>query len=66
MNVALLLYVLVTDFQGLVAGDIGLRESVVVVCVVMLLVGVGLYFVNNLAQRRLDPSRSGGGRDGRE
>ncbi|MDQ3602486.1 MAG: APC family permease [Actinomycetota bacterium] len=66
VNVALLLYVLVTDFQGLVAGDIGLRESVVVVCVVMLLVGVGLYFVNNLAQRRLDPSRSGGGRDGRE
>jgi len=67
VNVALLLYVLVTDIQGLVAGDIGLRESVVVVCVVMLLVGVGLYFVNNLAQRRLDPSsRSGGGRDGRE
>ena len=66
VNVALLLYVLVTDIQGLVAGDIGLRESVAVVCVVMLLVGVGLYFVNNLAQRRLDPSRSGGGRDGRE
>jgi basic amino acid/polyamine antiporter, APA family len=66
VNVALLLYVLVTDIQGLVAGDIGLRESVFVVCVVMLLVGVGLYFVNNLAQRRLDPSRSGGGRDGQE
>lgn len=65
VNVALLLYILVTDIQGLIAGDVGPRESVVVVCLVMLLVGVGLYFVNNLAQRRLDPSRSGGGRDDR-
>jgi APA family basic amino acid/polyamine antiporter len=61
-NIALLLYVLVTDIQDLVAGAIGLRESVVVVCVVMLLIGVGLYFVNNLAQRRLDPPRPDAGR----
>ncbi len=64
VNVALLLYVLITDLQGLFAGDIGPRESVLVVCLVMLLVGVGLYFVNNLAQRRLDPARPGG-RNGR-
>lgn len=58
VNVALLLYVLVTDIQSLVAGDIGVRESVVVVCVVMLLVGLGLYFINNVAQRRLDANRA--------
>jgi amino acid transporter len=39
-------------------------ESVVVVCLVMLLIGVGLYFVNNLAQRRLDPALRRGGREG--
>jgi amino acid transporter len=64
VNVALLLYVLVTDIQDLVGGDIGPRESVVVVCLVMLLVGAGLYFVNNLAQRRLDSSTTRGGREG--
>jgi amino acid transporter len=66
VNVALLLYVLITDLQGLLAGDTGLRESVVVVCLVMLLIGGGLYFVNNFAQRRLDPERTDAGRDGRE
>jgi len=64
VNVALLLYVLVTDIQGLIAGDIGPRASVIVVCLVMLLIGVGLYFVNNLAQRRLDPALRRGGREG--
>ena len=66
VNVALLLYVLITDLQGLLAGDTGLRESVVVVCLVMLLIGGGLYFVNNFALRRLDPERTDAGRDGRE
>ncbi len=61
VNIALLLYVMVTDLQGVVAGDITLRASVVVVCLLMLLIGVGLYFVNNLAQSRLDSSRT---RDG--
>src|SRR5829696_333606 len=65
VNVALLLYTLIEDLQGLIAGDVGLRESVLVVCLVMLLVGVGLYFVNNLAQRRLDASRPSGGRNSR-
>ena len=64
VNVALLLYVLITDIQDLAAGDTGIRESVVVVCLVMLLIGVGLYFVNNLAQRRLDPALRRGGREG--
>jgi basic amino acid/polyamine antiporter, APA family len=58
VNVALLLYVLITDLQGLIAGDVGFRESVSVVCLVMLVIGAGLYFANNLAQRRLDPSRT--------
>ena len=58
VNVALLLYVLITDIQGLVAGDVGLRESVSVVCLVMLVIGAGLYFANNFAQRRLDSSRT--------
>jgi basic amino acid/polyamine antiporter, APA family len=61
-NAALLLYVLVTDIQGLASGDVTVRESVVVVCLVMLLIGVGLYFVNNVAQRRLDASRTRRGR----
>ncbi len=59
VNIALLLYVLVTDIQSLAAGDITWRESTVLVCVIMLVIGLGLYFVNNLAQRRLDPSRNG-------
>ena len=63
VNAALLLYVLITDLQDLVAGAVGIRESVVVVCLVMLAVGVGLYFVNNLTQRRLDPSRTDGRND---
>jgi len=58
INVALLLYVLVTDIQDLAAGEIEVRESVVVVCVVMLLVGLALYFVNNVTQRRLDSNRA--------
>ena len=58
VNVALLLYVLVTDLQDLFGGEIGARESVVVVCLVMLAIGLALYFVNNVAQRRLDRSRA--------
>ncbi len=61
VNVALLLYVLGTDLQGLIAGDVTIRSSVILVCLVMLVVGLGLYFVNNLAQRRLDSSRDGRG-----
>lgn len=64
VNAALLMYVLITDLQGLIAGDVGPRESVLVVCLIMLLVGVGLYFVNNLAQRRLDASPGRNGREG--
>ncbi len=33
------------------------RASTVVVCLVMLLIGLVLYFVNDLAKRRLDPQR---------
>jgi amino acid transporter len=58
VNVALLLYVLITDLQSLSAGDIGMRESVTVVCLVMLVIGGGLYFANNLVQSRLDPSQA--------
>ena len=57
VNVALLLYVLITDVQGLVGGTIPPRASTVVVCLIMLL-GLVLYFVNNVAQRRLDPERA--------
>lgn len=64
VNIALLLYVLITDVQSLAAGDITWRESTVLVCLIMLAVGLGLYFVNSLAQRRLDPSRTRGGQGG--
>jgi len=47
--------------QALIAGDVTIRSSVILVCLVMLVVGLGLYFVNNLAQRRLDSSRHGRG-----
>ena len=64
VNIALLLYVLVTDLQSLFGGEIGARQSTTVVCLVMLAVGLLLYLVNNVAQRRLDPTRSTrGGRD---
>jgi basic amino acid/polyamine antiporter, APA family len=58
VNVALLLYVVITDIQGLVGGTIPPRASTVVVCLVMLLVGLVLYFVNDIAKRRLDPQRA--------
>jgi len=58
VNIALLLYVLVTDLQGVFGGETPLRQSVVVVCLIMLAIGLALYFVNNVAQRSLDRSRS--------
>lgn len=65
VNIALLLYVLGTDLQGLIAGDVGIRSSVILVCLAMLAVGLGLYFVNNLAQSRLDAARRRNGRERR-
>jgi amino acid transporter len=63
VNIALLLYVLVNDLRGLIGGEIEPRASTIVVCLVMLAVGLVLYFVNGLAKSRLDPSRpSRGGR----
>jgi basic amino acid/polyamine antiporter, APA family len=58
VNVALLLYVLTTDLRDLIGGETGALQSVTVVCGVMLVIGLALYFVNNLAQRRLDRSRA--------
>ncbi len=66
VNVALVLYVLVTDIQDLLAGEIAVRESVAVVCLIMLLIGVVLYFVNNLARRRLDSTQTDGSQGGGE
>lgn len=57
VNIALLLYVLVDDLQGLLGGEIPARQSVVVVCLAMLAVGLVLYVINNLVQRRLEPTR---------
>jgi amino acid transporter len=59
VNVALLLYVLITDLQALAADPTTFRQSVVVVCLIMLAIGLALYFVNNAAQRSLDRSRGG-------
>jgi basic amino acid/polyamine antiporter, APA family len=64
VNIALLLYVLGTDIQGLIAGDVTVRSSVILVCIAMLVVGLGLYFLNNLAQRRLDPAQTRSGEGG--
>ena len=58
VNVALLLYVLVTDVLALAAGTVEPRQSVVLVCLVMLAVGLALYFVNSGVQRRLGPGRT--------
>ena len=58
VNVALLLYVLVTDVLALAAGTLLPRQSVVLVCLVMLAVGLALYFVNSSVQRRLGPGRT--------
>ena len=62
VNVALLLYVLVNDLRALIGGQTAALQSVTVVCLVMLAVGLLLYFANNLTQRRLDPARTRGGR----
>jgi hypothetical protein len=64
VNVALLLYVLVTDLQAPIGGETGAPQSVTVVCGVMLAIGLALYGVNNLAQRRLDRARAAGGGEG--
>jgi amino acid transporter len=60
VNVALLLYVLVSDLQSLLGGQIGALESTTVVCGIMLAIGLVLYVVNNLAQRRLDAAQAQG------
>ena len=59
VNVALVLYVLVTDIQDLLAGEIARPGERGRRVPVMLLIGVVLYFVNNLARRRLDSHRDG-------
>ena len=57
VNVALLLYVLVTDLIGLIGGEVAARQSVILVCLVMLAVGLVLYVLNNLVQGRLEGGR---------
>lgn len=54
VNIALLLYVLISDLRDLIGGEIGVLESTSVVCAVMLAIGLVLYVVNNLASTRLD------------
>lgn len=54
VNVLLLLYVIGSDLAELVAGEIALRQSVVVVCLIMIAIGFGLYYVNGAAARRFD------------
>ena len=49
---------LVTDVLALAAGTLLPRQSVVLVCLVMLAVGLALYFVNSSVQRRLGPGRT--------
>lgn len=46
VNAALLLYVLGNDLVALSTGAIPARQSVILVCIVMLLVGLVLYFIN--------------------
>lgn len=57
VNTVLLLYVLATDLMGLIAGEIPARQSVIVVCLAMLAVGLVLYLINNGVQGRLDARR---------
>lgn len=58
VNLALLAYVLVTDIQDLVRGDLEPLQSTTVVCGLLLAIGLVLYIVNNISQRRLDPSET--------
>jgi basic amino acid/polyamine antiporter, APA family len=58
VNLALLAYVLVTDIQDLAAGDLEPLQSTTVVCGLLLAIGLVLYIVNNISQRRLDPSET--------
>jgi amino acid transporter len=59
VNIALLLYVLISDLRQLLGGEIGVLESTTVVCAAMLAIGFVLYGVNNLASTRLDPAVDG-------
>jgi basic amino acid/polyamine antiporter, APA family len=54
VNTALVLYVVVSDLRRLSNGAITAWQSTSVVCGVMLAIGLLLYAVNRLAQRRLD------------
>ena len=56
VNAALLLYVLGADVVALSTGRIPARQSVVLVCIVMLAVGLVLYFINQ-GLARLDAAR---------
>lgn len=60
VNIALLFYVLATDLIDLFSGELAARQSVVLVCLLMLAVGFVLYFINNGVQRRFGPKVSGG------
>ena len=56
VNTALLLYVLGNDLVALSTGAITARQSVILVCIVMLLVGLALYFINK-GLTRFDAAR---------
>lgn len=57
VNIALLAYVLVSDLQALVSRRIAPLESTTVVCGVMMAIGLVLFLVNTVAQRRLDATQ---------
>jgi hypothetical protein len=64
VNLALLGYVVFEDLKGLIAGEIPALESTSVVCGVLIAVGLVLYFVNNIGQRKLDPADAAPASDG--
>lgn len=58
VNLALLAYVVVSDLQDLAGPEKTALQSTTVVCSVLIAIGLVLFVVNHLSQRRLDPAET--------
>jgi len=62
VNLALFLYVVITDLRDLANGDLDVLESSTVVCLILLGVGMVLYIVNRIGKTKLDAVPPGASR----
>ena len=62
VNLALFLYVAISDLRDLANGEVTMLKSSSVVCLILLGVGMVLYLANNVGKRKLDAVPPGGSR----